>query len=412
MINNSWGTSGNCDQTYWNAIDVAEAAGIVNTIAVDNTGPSPMSVNSPESRAASPTVNWGVGNVNPHLPGYPIANSSGRGPSPCDSLSIKPEVTAPGTQILSTLPNNSYGTLTGTSMACPHTSGAVAILRQVNPDLTVEEVKTALMATAVDKGTQGEDNDYGWGIIDIGAAVAYVEASLPLLPPTDLTEGISGQTVSLAWAPPAKIYAANPIQAYRVYRAPAGGQFPITPIAEIPQAERTLQYDDANLPYGDYRYVVTAVYALGESGPSNESLARLLAPPSPPRNLTASASSDTVRLSWLQPDSVFSNNVVLSYRVYRTPVDSLFTVHSDRRTPRFGPELHGDGAPRRRGESLRRNGLLRKRRESAVECRGGSDLRSGCGGGTGDPVPRSRPLPESVPGLDDPAHLLSATRPP
>ncbi len=323
VINNSWGTSGNCDQTYWNAIDVVEAAGIVNTIAVDNTGPSPMSVNSPESRAASATANWGVGNVNPHQPGYPITASSGRGPSPCDSVSIKPEVTAPGTQILSTFPNNSYGSLTGTSMACPHTSGAVAILRQVNPDLTVEEVKTALMATAVDKGTAGEDNDYGWGIIDIGAAVSYVQASLPLLPPQDLAHQARGQTVSLTWGPPSKIYAANPLLGYRIYRAPIGEEFPLAPIAELGLSPSP-QFDDPDLPYGDYKYVVTAFYPLGESGPTNQVVAALLAPPSPPRDLTASASSDTVRLSWLPPDSVSWNNAVISYRVYRTPVDSLF----------------------------------------------------------------------------------------
>jgi subtilisin family serine protease len=323
VINNSWGTSGNCSDTFWNAIEVTEAAGIVNTIAVDNTGPGPMSVNSPESRAASPTVNWGVGNVNPHVAGYPIASSSGRGPSPCDSVSIKPEVTAPGTQIYSTLPGNSYGTLTGTSMACPHTSGAIAILRQVDPDLTVEEAKTALMATAVDKGLPGEDNDYGWGIIDIGAAVAYVEAALPMLPPRDLTAQIDGQEVTLTWSRPQTVYSANPLQEYRVYRAPAGELFPLTPVAQLPPLQIP-SYGDPNVPFGTYHYVVTAVYQQGESGPSNDITADLIAPPSPPRDLTMSVVADTVSLAWQPPDSVFPNNKVLSYRVYRAPVEEPY----------------------------------------------------------------------------------------
>ncbi|MDM7917075.1 MAG: S8 family serine peptidase, partial [Candidatus Eisenbacteria bacterium] len=270
VINNSWGTSGNCDPTYWGAIDVVEAAGIVNTIAVDNTGPSPGSVNSPESRCDTPNVNWGVGNVNPHIEGYPIASSSGRGPSPCDGVSIKPEVTAPGTQIYSTLPGNSYGNLSGTSMACPHTSGAVAILRQVNPDLTVDEVKTALMATAVDKGTAGEDNDYGWGIIDIGAAVAYVQQTLPALPPRNLVALADSNDVHLSWERPESLDPGNPLQQYRIYRAAAGDSFPPDPIAEVGVLAAFPSYDDLDLSAGQYRYVVTAVYARGESGPSNE----------------------------------------------------------------------------------------------------------------------------------------------
>ena len=146
---------------------------------------------------------------------------------------IKPEVTAPGTQIYSTLPNNSYGYKTGTSMACPHTSGAVAILRQVNPDLTVDEVKTILMSTALDRGIVGEDNDYGWGIINIGAAVDYAFATLPRLAPRNLAATSNANDVQLTWQMPVKIYYNHPVQRYRVYRAPVGEAFPPDPIAEV-----------------------------------------------------------------------------------------------------------------------------------------------------------------------------------
>ena len=270
VINNSWGTSIDCDQTYWNAIDIVEAAGIVNTIAVDNTGPGYMSVNSPESRALTSTVNWGVGNVDPHTPGYPIATSSGRGPSPCDSVSIKPEVTAPGTSIYSCLPGGDYGYKTGTSMACPHTSGAVAILRQINPDMTVDEIKTALMVTAVDKGDPGEDNTYGWGIIDIGAAVDYARRTLPMYPPLNLTAEVSNDSVALTWGPPQSINPNDPLSRYRVYRAPLGEAFPTEPIAEVMPLLNPPRYLDVGLLPGSYHYVVTALYRYGESGPSND----------------------------------------------------------------------------------------------------------------------------------------------
>jgi hypothetical protein len=208
--------------------------------------------------------------VNPHLEGYPINNSSGRGPSPCDLVSIKPEVAAPGTQIYSTLPNNNYGNLTGTSMACPHTSGAVAILRQADPDLTVDEVKTALMATAFDRGTAGEDNDYGWGIIDVSAALDYVLASLPVYPPRNLAAVVDRQNVTLTWQPPEDFNPANPLLKYRVYRAPVGEPFPLDPLAEVGLFFSIPTYEDLDVPPGSYHYVVTGLYEGGESGPSNE----------------------------------------------------------------------------------------------------------------------------------------------
>lgn len=273
VINNSWGTSGNCDQTYWNAMDVVEAAGIVNVIAVDNSGPGFASVNSPESRAATPYNTFSVGNVNPHDPAYPIATSSGRGPSPCDMTSIKPEVTAPGTSIRSTLPGGGYGNLTGTSMASPHVAGAATLLRQVNPSLTVEQVKEALMQTAVDKGDVGEDNAYGTGIINIGAAVDYVINTYPLAPsPRSLTGSlISEAVVQLRWQPPIGISGGNPLTGYNVYRASGLDPYPTEPTALLTFFPTF--WNDGGLADGDYRYVVTATYQQGqESEPSNEFL--------------------------------------------------------------------------------------------------------------------------------------------
>jgi subtilisin family serine protease len=271
VINNSWGTSQDCDPTYWNAIDLVEAAGIVNVIAVDNSGPGYATVNSPESRAETPTVNFGVGSVDPHTPGYPISESSGRGPSPCDMVSIKPEVTAPGVAIYSTIPNGGYSEMSGASMAAPHVSGAVAILRQLNPDLTVDEVKTALMATARDTGPPGEDNTYGWGIIDIGSAVEYVKESLPLYPPRNLLTTVESDTVDLEWVRPERVNPYDPMIAYRIYRSRRDEPYPPTPIAQV--QENILRFRDRGLPSGIYRYVVTASYQTGESGPSNEEIA-------------------------------------------------------------------------------------------------------------------------------------------
>jgi subtilisin family serine protease len=310
VINNSWGTSDDCDETFWNAIDLVEAAGIVNTIAVDNTGPAPFSVNSPESRAQNDYVNFGVGNVDPHTSGYPIFLSSGRGPSPCDSTSIKPNITAPGTTIYSTIPGGGYTWKTGCSMACPHTSGAAAILRQVNPSLTVEQIKQAMMLTASDHGDPGPDNTYGWGILDVGAAVNWVLSNYPPPePPSGLSAWASADSVFLSWTAPEHIPPADPLAGYAVYRASGLGPFPDTPLADTRADETT--YIDSGLTLGTYRYVVTTLYEDGtESEPSNQVIVYVNAPPSAVAEQDAVAAEAALE-AWPNP---FSSGTELTLR--------------------------------------------------------------------------------------------------
>ena len=78
-----------------------------------------------------------------------IADFSSGGPTPV-SLKLKPDVSAPGVAITSSLPVNQsgpYGAMSGTSMAAPQVSGAVALLMQRHPDWTVAQIKSALVQT-------------------------------------------------------------------------------------------------------------------------------------------------------------------------------------------------------------------------------------------------------------------------
>src|SRR4029078_11006851 len=65
------------------------------------------------------------------------------------SLLMKPDVTAPGVDILSSLPNDTWSDhdWSGTSMASPHVAGAVAVLKQRHPSWTVAQIKSALEST-------------------------------------------------------------------------------------------------------------------------------------------------------------------------------------------------------------------------------------------------------------------------
>lgn len=76
-----------------------------------------------------------------------IGNFSSRGPSQGSWL-IKPDIVAPGVQITSTVPRGGYESHNGTSMAAPQVAGAVALLRQMHPDWTTEQLKAALTNTA------------------------------------------------------------------------------------------------------------------------------------------------------------------------------------------------------------------------------------------------------------------------
>ncbi|MFQ6103148.1 MAG: S8 family serine peptidase [Candidatus Glassbacteria bacterium] len=172
VVSNSWGSSDPaCFQQYWRVIDANEAAGVAIVFSAGNSGPGSRTIISPASRATTPFNVFAVGAVNSSSN---IASFSSRGPSPCDSVSIKPEVVAPGVSVRSTVPGGGYSSMSGTSMSSPHVGGAIALLRQVSPNATVDEIKEALIATAVDLGTAGEDNTYGNGLIDLAAAARYL----------------------------------------------------------------------------------------------------------------------------------------------------------------------------------------------------------------------------------------------
>jgi len=175
VINNSWGIPAGfkpaCDQTFWNAIDNTENAGVAVIFAAGNEGPNPSTLRTPADRISSPTNSFSVGAVDAQSFGYPVANFSSRGPSACDNQTIKPEVCAPGVNIYSCYKNGEYRLMSGTSMAAPFISGAVAILRQYNPDATVEQIKQALLESCTDLGPSGEDNNYGRGMINVKRAL-------------------------------------------------------------------------------------------------------------------------------------------------------------------------------------------------------------------------------------------------
>jgi subtilisin family serine protease len=123
------------------AMNGAADAGVVPVIAAGNDYDvlGPGSIDSPATAAKAISVGAAT-------KGKLIASFSSGGPSPI-SLKLKPDVTAPGVGILSSVPGRSWTSFDGTSMAAPHVAGAVALLLQRHPRWTPAQVKSALMLT-------------------------------------------------------------------------------------------------------------------------------------------------------------------------------------------------------------------------------------------------------------------------
>jgi subtilisin family serine protease len=136
------------------ALDAAAAAGVVPVVAAGNdyNDVGAGSVSSPASSLRAITV------AAAEVPDGPASSThadfSSVGPTTI-SLRMKPDVAAPGVDILSSVPNG-WQSSSGTSMATPHVSGAAALLLQRHATWTVAEVKSALVQTGTPIRSEGD----------------------------------------------------------------------------------------------------------------------------------------------------------------------------------------------------------------------------------------------------------------
>jgi subtilisin len=105
-----------------------------------------------------------------------IAGFSSRGP--------EVELCAPGVNVLSTVPGGGYGTSSGTSMACPHVSGAAAVIWGAHRFANNVSIWNLLASTADNLGNPGWDPLYGYGRVDVVQAAQQfsVPPAQPLKP--------------------------------------------------------------------------------------------------------------------------------------------------------------------------------------------------------------------------------------
>jgi serine protease AprX len=208
VINNSWGcpASEGCTDpnVLLTVVENVRAAGIVTVHSAGNSGASGCStVNTP---SATYDASFTVGSTTST---DAISSFSSRGPVLVDgSGRLKPDISAPGSSIRSSVPGTSYGFSSGTSMAGPHVAGMVALLLSVNPDLAgqVDEIEAIITSTAVPltsaqtcggvSGAQIPNNTFGWGRIDAWAAYLSMSPELYIHKEASATAVAPGETLT------------------------------------------------------------------------------------------------------------------------------------------------------------------------------------------------------------------------
>ncbi|AOC56876.1 S8 family peptidase [Bacillus pumilus] len=178
VVNNSWGGGPGLDDWYKDVVNAWRAADIFPEFSAGNTD---LFNPGGEGSIANPANYQEAFATGATDQDNKLGSFSLQGPSPYGVM--KPDIAAPGVNIRSSIPGKGYEDgWNGTSMAGPHVSAVVALLRQVQSDLSVEEIEQILIDTAKQLTDQqfpeSPNNGYGAGLVDAKEAI------------TALTDGI------------------------------------------------------------------------------------------------------------------------------------------------------------------------------------------------------------------------------
>lgn len=177
LVTNSWNCNGAPDlEAFYRAISAWEAAGILTVFSAGNSGPGAQSITKPHEHPFS----FSVGATDSAAK---IASFSSRGPGIFNGQkTAKPDVSAPGVDIVSAVPGGRYSAMSGTSMAAPHVAGLAALMYQVAPGLTPQKMRELIMQSSnyVDQNGNPQTNfvwnaNYGFGRVSALRALAAVQ---------------------------------------------------------------------------------------------------------------------------------------------------------------------------------------------------------------------------------------------
>lgn len=178
LVSNSWGDSDGYadkdpkDMLFCQITSNWVKLGILPVFAAGNDGPSGGTVGTPGGCPMTLTV--GATDARDNL-----AIFSSRGPAKWKTGNLmKPDLSAPGVDVVSSKPGGGYQRMSGTSMATPHVAGVMAILFQAAPQMTVDQAVRSVVAGVQDLGDTGTDVNFGAGRIDVLKSVDLMKAGM------------------------------------------------------------------------------------------------------------------------------------------------------------------------------------------------------------------------------------------
>lgn len=196
IINNSWGTTAPSNDPFMeDVLEAWAASGIFGTWSNGNNGSACETSGSPGSRI----LNYSVGAYDVN---NGIASFSSRGVG--QDGEIKPNISAPGVNVRSSVPGGGYASYNGTSMAAPHLAGSIALLWSAAPSLIgdIDGTRALLDGSAVDTaddqcgGTEADNNVFGEGRLDALALVAAAPVGETGTVTGTVTDSESGDPIS------------------------------------------------------------------------------------------------------------------------------------------------------------------------------------------------------------------------
>ncbi len=231
VVNSSWGSANPVDDTFRPILQVLRAAGVAPVFAAGNPSAGAGSIgtpaNIPEAIAVGATNEYDS-----------LAYFSAQGPSfyPGEQ---KPELSAPGDYVLSSVDTSTYDNYSGTSMSAPHVAGLIALLVSADlqdgfRDFDVAELERLMELSAVDLGDPGPDTLFGYGRIDAYAAVQLAQTAGDLR--GQFFDAERGTPIPAVWIKAVQAGSTRPFTA----QADASGSYSLT------------------LPAGDYQVSLSA----------------------------------------------------------------------------------------------------------------------------------------------------------